>query len=114
MSAVASIGLAFGGRPLVYVPFVFVAILAYSVLFTPALALIADGADDAGLAQGLAFGLMNAAWAIGAVVGPLVGGALASATSDAFPFALAAVICTCALAVLRGRPVSQAAASSEA
>ncbi len=114
ISAVASVGLAFGGRPVLYVPFVFVAILAYSVLFTPALALIADGADDAGLAQGLAFGLMNAAWAIGAVVGPLVGGALASATSDAFPFALAAGLCTCALALLRARPVSRAAASSEA
>jgi MFS family permease len=101
--AVLSVGLAFGGRPLVYVPLVFLATLAYSVLFTPALALIADGADDAGLAQGLAFGLMNAAWATGAVVGPLVGGALASATSDALPFALAAALCACALVVIRPR-----------
>jgi MFS family permease len=108
--AVLSAALAFGGRPLVYVPLVFLATVAYSVLFTPALALIADGADDAGLAQGLAFGLMNAAWAVGAVVGPLVGGALASATSDAVPFALAAALCLSAFFAVGARPRVTAAA----
>ena len=48
----------------------------------PAFALLADGADAVGLAQGMAFGLMNAAWATGAVVGPAAGGAIAGATGD--------------------------------
>jgi MFS family permease len=74
-----ALGLAFGGRPLVYVPLLVLTTLAYGVLFTPALALIADGADEVGLAQGLAFGVMNAAWATGAVVGPLAGAARANA-----------------------------------
>ena len=47
---------------------------AYGILFTPAFALIADGAERASLPQGMAFGLMNAAWASGALVGPAAGG----------------------------------------
>ena len=52
--------------------------MAYGVLFTPAFALIADGAEHVGLAQGMAFGFMNAAWAVGAMVGPAAGGAIAA------------------------------------
>ena len=50
-------------RPLAYVPLLIAASGAYGVLFTPAFALIADGAERSGLPQGMAFGLMNAAWA---------------------------------------------------
>jgi MFS family permease len=48
--------------------------------------------------QGLAFGVMNAAWAIGAVVGPAAGGALGEAAGDRLPFVLSATICASALA----------------
>jgi MFS family permease len=99
--AVLSLGLAADGRPLVYVPLIILAAMAYGVLFTPAFALIADGAEHVGLAQGMAFGLMNAAWAVGAMIGPAAGGAIAGATGDWIPFVLAAVLCASALAVLR-------------
>jgi MFS family permease len=89
----ASLALAFGGRPLLYAPLLLIASLCYGALFTPAFALIADGAEHVGLAQGLAFGLMNAAWAIGAVIGPAAGGAIAGATGDWVPFVLAAALC---------------------
>lgn len=97
----ASIGLAALGRPLFYAPLVVVASMSYGILFTPAFALIADGAERVGLAQGMAFGLMNAAWAVGAMVGPAAGGAIAAATGDWIPFALSAAACGAALLVLR-------------
>ena len=113
VAALASFALAADSRPLLYVPLVVIAATAYGLLFTPAFALIADGAERSGLAQGMAFGFMNAAWAVGAVVGPAVGGAIANATGDWIPFLLAAGACSLALvAVLRyGRGRSESTAS---
>jgi MFS family permease len=96
-----SVALALGPRPLAYVPLVVLAGGAYGLLFTPAFALIAEGAERTGLAQGMAFGLMNAAWAIGALVGPAAGGAVAEATGDVVPFLVSAALCATALAVVR-------------
>jgi MFS family permease len=87
-----------------YALLVVVASVAYGVLFTPAFALIANGADQARLAQGMAFGMMNAAWAIGAIVGPAGAGALAGATGEAFPFVLAALACIATVAMMLRRP----------
>jgi MFS family permease len=101
VSAVVSVGLAAGPRPLLYVPLLIVASGAYGVLFTPAFALIAEGAERSGLPQGMAFGLMNAAWASGALVGPAVGGAVAAATGDVVPFLVSAVLCAATLAAVR-------------
>jgi MFS family permease len=100
-AAAFSVGLAFDPRPLVYVPLLIAASGAYGALFTPAFALIADGAERSGLPQGMAFGLMNAAWAGGALVGPVAGGAVADASGDVVPFAVAAVLCAAALAAAR-------------
>lgn len=99
VAAGVSLALAFTGRPLLYAPLLVVASAAYGLLIVPAFALIADGADQVGLAQGLAFGLTNAAWAVGSVVGPVAAGVVASASSDRFPFVLAAVLCAAVLAV---------------
>jgi MFS family permease len=96
-----SIGLAASPRPLVYVPLVILAGGAYGVLFTPAFALIAEGAERSGLPQGMAFGLMNAAWASGALIGPAAGGAIAAASGDIVPFVVAAALCATALAAAR-------------
>ncbi|MGH3008388.1 MAG: MFS transporter [Gaiellaceae bacterium] len=96
-----SIGLALGPRPLAYVPLIVLAGGAYGVLFTPAFALIANGAEQSGLPQGMAFGLMNAAWASGALLGPAVGGAVAAASGDVVPFVIAAVLCAAALVAVR-------------
>ena len=49
---------------------------------TPGMALISDRAEHAGIAQGLAFGVMNLGWAMGAAVGPAAGGALAQAVRE--------------------------------
>ena len=99
--AVLSIGLAFSPRPLLYVPLLIAAGGAYGVLFTPAFALIAEGAEQSGLPQGMAFGLMNAAWALGGLIGPAAGGAVAATSGDVLPFLLAAGFCATALAAIR-------------
>lgn len=98
-----SIGLALGPQPLFYVPLIVVAAGAYGVLFTPAFVLIADGAELSGLPQGMAFGLMNAAWALGALLGPVAGGAIAAASGDVVPFLLAAALCGVTFAAVRPR-----------
>jgi len=100
---VASVLLATDAAVGVYALLVVIASLFYGGVFTPSFALIADGADRAGLAQGVAFGMMNAAWALGAMLGPAAGGALASATGETLPLLLSAAACAGSLALtLRG------------
>jgi len=64
------------------------------------MALISDGAERVGMAQGLAFGIVNLAWAGGQVVGSTGGSAVADASSDAFTYALLAVLAVGTLALL--------------
>jgi hypothetical protein len=45
--------------------------------------------------------MMNAAWAVGAMVGPAAAGAIAGATGDWIPFVLAALVCFATLSSLR-------------
>jgi hypothetical protein len=55
------------------------------VCFTPALAMLSDAAQDSGLHQGLAAGLINIAWAAGQVLGSIGSGAAATVAGDALP-----------------------------
>jgi predicted MFS family arabinose efflux permease len=73
------------------------------MLFAPASALLSHGADDAGLPQGIVFGLFNLAWAGGQVAGAAGGGWLADATMDMVPYLVVAVLAVASLAVLSGR-----------
>jgi MFS family permease len=93
VSIVVSVALAWAGRPVVIVPLVLVAGLAYGAFYTPGLALISDGAEEQGVAKGLAFGLVNAGWAVGAILGPAAGGGLAAVAGDALPYMLMAGVC---------------------
>jgi MFS family permease len=98
-SVVVALLLSFGFPPAVYALLVVLASMAFGALFTPAFVIISDGALRSGLAQGMAFGLMNAGWALGAVIGPAAAGAIASTTGDWFPYVLAAAACGAALVV---------------
>jgi MFS family permease len=64
--------------------------LTLGLCWTPAMALLSDAAEHVGVGQWFAFTLVNLAWAGGQVAGGSGGGALADATSDTLPFALAA------------------------
>jgi MFS family permease len=113
LGALVSLGLATGTRPLLYAPMIVIAAISYGALFTPAFAMIANGAEHTGLAQGMAFGLMSAAWATGAVAGPAAGGAIANATGDWIPFVLGALLCASVLIVVRPRASRERAAAFE-
>jgi MFS family permease len=74
------------------------------VMWAPAMSLISDGAARAGVPQGLAFGIVNLAWAGGQVAGSVGGSATAQATSDAAAYGLLAVLAAGSLLLLvRGR-----------
>ncbi len=108
-SVIVSIALALAGRPELIVVLVLAAGIAYGSFYTPALAIISDGAERLGIAQGLAFGVMNACWAVGALIGPAAGGALADATGDAVPYLVMAGICLATLVAAQSRAAPEAA-----
>jgi MFS family permease len=91
---------AWAGSAALLATLVLLAALAFGALFTPGLALVSEGADEAGVAQALAFGAMNAAWAVGNLVGPAAGGALARAAGDTTAFLVAAAACAATLAAV--------------
>jgi MFS family permease len=83
---------------------------AIGVLWSPAIALLSDSAEGAGVAQGLAFGFVNLGWALGHTLGAALGPAVADATSDGVTYAALAAICAGALIALAFRePLSEPA-----
>jgi MFS family permease len=101
MGAIAVlVGFAFASRPGVVVPILIASGITFGAFWAPAMALLTDAADRIGLAQGLAFGLMNVAWGAGNAFGPAIGGALADAAGDAVPFLIMAAFCFATLVSL--------------
>jgi MFS transporter, DHA1 family, tetracycline resistance protein len=101
LSTAGSLGLASGTGRWAYAGVVFVAGIAYGLLWTPALVLISDAALERGLGYVVAFALMNLAWSPGQLLGSAVGGGIAQVSSDALPYAIAAGLCLVALGSLR-------------
>jgi predicted MFS family arabinose efflux permease len=99
-AVVVLIGFAFAERPVVVVPLLIASGITFGGFWAPAMALLSDAADRIGLAQGLAFGLMNATWGAGNALGPALGGALADSAGDALPFAILAAFCLATLAAV--------------
>jgi MFS family permease len=85
--------LAAASEPALIALLVAAAALSFGGFYTPGMALTSHRAETAGLAQGLAFGIMNSAWALGNMTGPVAGGALASAFGDAVPYLLGGLLC---------------------
>jgi MFS family permease len=95
-----SVAFAFADSPAAIVVLLVAAAISFGAFWAPAMALLSDGAERAGLAQAIAFGLMNAAWGAGNWVGPSLGGALADAAGDALPYGLMAFVCLATLLVV--------------
>jgi len=74
---------------------------AFGAFFAPAMALLADEAERAGLEQALGFALLNLAWAPGNLVGAVAGGAIATATGDTAPYLILALLCALTLPALK-------------
>ncbi len=87
----------------VLVPVLIVGMPSFGTLFTPAMTLVSEGAQDQRLDQGLAFGLGNLAWAAGQAVAASGSGALAQATSDLVPYSLLAAACLATFLFARSR-----------
>jgi MFS family permease len=76
------------------------------MLYTPAMAMLSDGADHAGVSQGFAFALVNLAWATGQTAGAAGSARLADATNDRLPYLVLAVVCAITLTgLIRRRTV---------
>jgi MFS family permease len=104
------IGVAAGGLSMVLVPWpssawllavvIVFACPAIGILYTPAMAMLSDGADAFGIAQGFGFALVNLAWATGQAVGDAGSARLADATGDRVPYLILAAACAVTLAIL--------------
>jgi MFS family permease len=71
---------------------------AFGSFWTPAMSMITDEAEAAGLDYGYAFALVNIAWAPGQAGGAAIGGAVASVSSD--KVAYLGLSCLCLLTLL--------------
>jgi MFS family permease len=87
---------------------------ALGMFWAPAMALLSDASEEAGLDQALAFSISNLGWATGILVGSGGGGALAEATADGVPYALLSAICAATLAavIALGRAVPARSAAT--
>jgi predicted MFS family arabinose efflux permease len=100
-STVVCLGLAVTESAWALVPLILAAACTWGALYSPALTMLSHAAEHVGLAQGLSFGVMNAAWAVGNAIGPAGGGGLAELTSDAAPYLVGAGICAATFAGFR-------------
>jgi MFS family permease len=92
-SVLVALGLAAVSSPLLIAVFVAAAGISFGGFYTPGMALTSYRAEAAGVPQGVAFGIMNSAWALGNVTGPTAGGALAESFGDAAPYLTGATLC---------------------
>ena len=105
-STVVCLGLAVTQSAWGLVPLILAAALTWGALYSPALTMLSHAAEHVGLAQGLSFGVMNAAWAVGNAIGPAGGGGLAELATDAAPYLVGAGICAVTFAALRPAPTT--------
>ena len=77
--------------------------IAQSIGFASAYPLAADGAERAGVGQGVAMGLLSVSWGIGALVGPVPTGTVAQLANDATAFMLAGTLALAAALGVRWR-----------
>jgi MFS family permease len=96
-STVVAVALAVSSEAALIAALVCAAAISFGSLYTPGMSLTSHRAESAGLAQGIAFGVMNTAWALGELVGPTAGGALADAAGDAVPYLVGACLCAATL-----------------
>ncbi len=102
---VAALALGWANEPFLIAGLAFVAAVSWGALFTPGMVLLSSGADGVGMPQGLAFGLMNGGWALGAIVGPALGGFLSDVAGDVFAYGLGALACALTLALISLTPL---------
>jgi MFS family permease len=101
-SVVVAVALSASSEPVLIALLIGAAAMSFGSLYTPGMALTSHRAEVDGLAQGLAFGVMNSAWALGALIGPSLGGALAESAGDPAPYLVGATLCALTLLATQG------------
>jgi MFS family permease len=71
-----------------------------SAMWTPTAAMVSDGAEVGASGQAVGVATMNAAWAAGGAVGPLLAAWLADVSGFGLAFAVAGGLCAASAAVL--------------
>jgi len=97
-SVAVTVALAVSSEPVLIAVLVGGAAITVGALYTPAMSLTSHRAEVAGVPQGLAFGIMNSSWALGALIGPSLGGGLAESRGDSVPYLVGAGLCLLTLA----------------
>jgi MFS family permease len=92
-AVIMAIVLPLPGTALLLAAAVVLTFTALATFWAPAMAMLSDAAELAGLDLALAFSISNLAWAVGHVLGAGLGGAVAEATSDGVPYGALAVAC---------------------
>jgi MFS family permease len=82
---------------------VLAASVAMAFFWAPATALLSDSAEAAGLEQGIAFAVVNFAWASGQLMGGAGGASLADATADVVPYLVISAAALVSMLVVGGR-----------
>jgi MFS family permease len=113
-SVVMAVLLPLPGEAVVLGVTVLFAFAALGGFWAPAMAMLSDSSERAGLDQALAFSISNLAWAAGHLIGAGAGGALADATADAVPYGLLALAGAVTLAGVIGQARSAPARSPAA
>ena len=81
---------------------------AIGILYTPAMAMLSDGAEAFGIAQGFAFALINLAWAAGQAVGDGGQRAARRGAGDHVPYLILAALCAVTFASCLSRAAGSA------
>lgn len=95
----------------VLIPLLVIGMPAFGTLFAPASALLSEGSQRLGIAQGIGFAFANLAWAGGQAIAAAGSGALAEATSDLVPYGAIAVFCAVTVVMTRPRVRQRIAAA---
>jgi MFS family permease len=80
------------------------------ILWSPAIALLSDRADELGVEQAVVFALLNLAWSAGQTGGDAASARLAQATSDTVPYLILAAVCAVTFVRLRSARAGKAPA----
>jgi MFS family permease len=92
-STVVATLLAVATAPWALILLLVAAAITFGSFYAPGISLVSIRAERAALSQSLGFGVMNTAWALGALLGPLLGGSLAHGVGDGGAYLLTAAVC---------------------
>ena len=99
-TVVAAIVISLPDSPWVLGVVVVVAAPWIGMLWSPAMAMLSDGAESSGVDQGLAFGIVNLGWGLGHTAGAIAMPAVSDASSDGVAYGVLAVLTAATLVML--------------